>query len=446
MSKYSVEGQTMADIADGVRWRTGKYNQMSTAEMVAELKKNYGVNRRHSVDIIPDDGPWVRPSGWPDLDSLNLEMAGNDFIYMTYDANREASAIVWHIETADRQPATLDIGHIENGVYVVDETYSVNNNTDFVKWTDDYSGYLVLRITGQIARCYAKSTTRDGQTQHYRQQPILERIAWVPHLINFCTGYSSNAWGVYTLEREKVANGDGSALKTLYYAWAYCRRLKDLDVSGLHTPNVTDMNSAFYYCQFLKTLDLRHWNAQNVVTFSSLFSTCFGLHSIDLSGWVTAKATNFSSMFNQCRSLMEISGLEDFDTAKATTFASMFSTCYELEDFPVAAWETGNCTNLSSMFADCYMLTELDLSGWDVSKVTNVSAMFSNAQALKRVCFDRWTTGVLTSVSGLFNNCHNLETVDVSWVHLTNKCTSIYNMFAGCWSLKELDISAVWIP
>lgn len=443
VSRYSVDEQTMSGIADGVRWRTGLYDKLSTAEMVAELKKNYGVYRRHGIDICPEES-WARPADWPDLDSLNLEMSGDDFIYMTYDACRDASAIVWHIETADRKPATLDIGHIENGVYVVDETHSVNHNTDYVRWTDDLKGYLVLRITGQIERCYSKSTTRNGQTQSFRQQPILERIAWVPHLINFCTTYASNCWGTYTLEREKTANGDGNALKTLYYAWAYCRRLKDLDISGLHTPNVTDISSTFYYCQFLKNIDLRHWNVQKVVSFTSIFSTCYGLQSVDLTGWITEKATNFSSMFISCRSLAEIRGLESFDTSKATTFASMFNGCYVLEDFPVEGWQTGNCTNLSSMFSECYRLSELDLSGWDVSKVTNVSSLFNNCQALKRVCFDGWITGVLTTVSSLFATCTDLESVDVSWIHLTGKCTSIYAMFNNCWSLKELDIPDDW--
>ena len=444
MSKYIIDEATMNCLADGVKWRTGKYDVLSTADMVAELKKDYGVNRRHAVDVNPDDGPWIRPAGWPDLDSLNLEMSGDDFIYMTYDASKSASAIMWHIETADRKPATVDIGHIENGAYIVDETHSVNHNTDYVRWTDDLDGYLVLRITGQIERCYSKSTTRDGQIQNFRQQPILERIAWVPHLINFCTTYSGNCWGTYTLEREKVANGDGIALKTLYHAWSYCRRLKDLDISGIHTPNVTDISSTFYYCQFLKTLDLRHWDVQKVVSFTSIFSVCYGLKRIDLTGWVTEKATNFSSMFNACRSLVEVRGLESLDTSKATTLASMFNDCFEMEYFPVEGWKTGSCTNLSSMFQECHRLFELDLSGWDVSKVTNVSSLFSNCQALKRICFDGWATGELTSVSSLFYTCVSLESVDVSWIHLTNKCTSMYSMFSNCWLLKELDIPDDW--
>lgn len=439
-----LTAEKKSELNDAVNWRVGEYNnQLSVSEMVEKLKIQYGINRQHNLDICPAE-EWIRPTEWPNLDSLNLQMEGDDFIYMTYDANAAASAIAWHIETTNSQAATLDIGHIDNGIYIVDETHSVPHNTNYIRWTDDLTGYLVLRITGQIKRCYAISATRDDQSQHFRQQPILERIAWVPHLIGFCTGYSSNGWTTYTLEREKVANGDGELLTSLYYAWAYGRRLKDLDISELHTPNVTDMNNAFYHCQFLKLLDLKHWSVQKVATFSGLFNACYGLQKIDLTGWNTEKGTNFSSMFNQCRSLTEILGLINFNTIKATNFSSMFSGCFCLEDFPVEDWETNNVTSLVSMFAECYRLNNIDLSKWDVKKVTNLSSLFSQCQALKQVNFDGWQTGELTSVSSMFYYCHNLEHINISWMHLTDKCTSIYSMFSNCWSLKELIIPSDW--
>ena len=442
--KYSVDEQTMTDFADGVRWRTGLNNGLTPADMVAEMKKQYGINRRHTIDICPDEGPWVRPSGWPDLDSLNLEMSGDDFIYMTYDANKDASAIAWHIDVTNGVPATLDIGHIENGTYVVDETHKVGHNTNYIRWTDDLSGYIVIRITGKIARCYAINASRNGQIQQYRQQPILERIAWVPNLVNFCTSYPLNAWTMYTLEREKVANGDGTPLKTLYYAWAYGRRLKDLDISGIHTPNVTDLSYVFYNCQALKQLDLRHWNVSKVVNFSGCFFTCRGLKRIDLTGWDTGKATNFSNMFNQCNSLSELFDLEEFDTSKATDLGNMFNGCNRLQTFPIEYWDVSDCTNIAYMFAECYELDELDLSNWDVGKVTNISSMFFQCQALKRVNFGGWETGILTNVGQMFSSCHNIESIDISWMHITSACTNICRLFGDCWSLKELDIPDDW--
>lgn len=443
MSMYSIDGQTMSGIADAARWRTGTYDSMTIDKMIGEMKKHYGIYRKHTVDILPEE-PLVRPAGWPDLDSLNLQMSGDDFIYMTYDANKEASAISWHIETEDKQPATFDIGHIENGVYVVDETHSVSHNTNYIRWTDDLSGYLVLRVTGQIARCYSVNATRDGQTQHFRQQPILERIAWVPHLVSFCTTYSGNAWTMYTLEREKVANGDGTALKNLYYAWAYGRRLQSLDISGLYTPNITDMTDTFYYCQMLKSLDLRHWSTAKVVTFLGVFNCCYGLQSIDIRGWDTSHAINLSYIFSGCRSLTEIKDIASFDTSSATNFSNMFNECYSLAEFPVTGWDTSNVTNLSYMFSNCYALEELDLSGWDVGKVTNLSNLFSQCQALKRICFDGWQTAELTNLNSMFYHCESLESVDISWIHVTDKCTNIYSMFSYCSSLKELDIPSDW--
>lgn len=443
MSKYQIEESSLTNLADGVRWRTGGYDPLSVANMISGLKKDYGVNREHEIDICTND-EWVRPSGLPDLDSLNLQMSGDDFIYMTYDATGTGNAIVWHIETANKAAATLDIGHISNGSYIVDETYSVTHNTDFIKWTDNYSGYLVIRITGQITYCYSKSTTLDGQTQHYRQQPIIERIAYVPHLIKFCPTANSNAWTMYSQEREKVANGDGTALTSINTAWGYGRNLRSLDISGIHTPNVTDMANAFYFCQYIKELDLRHWVTTKVLSLSSTFSTCYGLRTINITGWETPSLNNLYSTFSTCRSLKKIYGLEGLNTANVTTFAYLFSVCMNLDDFPIEDWDTAKCTTFVNLFNECYMLKEIDLSGWDTSKVTTFASMFSNCQSLKRVCLDGWSAANVTTVSGMFSSCHDLESIDISWMHLTNKCTSIYAMFSNCWLIKEINIPNDW--
>ena len=263
-----------------------------------------------------------------------------DYIYMTYDADREVSAISLHIETTNKSAATLDIGHISNGTYVVDSTFTVNNNTNFVEWLDNYNGYIVVRVTGLIKYCYCVNATKDGQTQHYRQQPILERIAYVPNLTYFCTQYSTNSWITYTLERDKVGNGTDTALTSLYYAWAYAYQLQSLDITNLRTPNVTSMLATFYVNRKLRELDLRHLDVSKVTTLSGTFYECRGLISINLTGWNTEKITNFSSTFSYCYSLKHIYGLENFNTEKATTFNAMFNRCYSIEALPVSNFKT----------------------------------------------------------------------------------------------------------
>ena len=444
MSKYSVDGQTMTDLADAYRKRQGKLDKATIAQMIADLKKSRWINRQDVVttNINYAQEPWERPVGWPDLDSLNLEMSGDDFIYMTFDMDKKAAAVALHIETADKKPAIINFGHIEDGTYIVDETFSAGHNTNFLQWTDDYSGYIVVRVTGQIARCCTYTTTRNGQTTTAKQQPIVERIAWVPHLTGFCG--SNQAWGTYILERDTVANGEGSALNTLYCAWPYCRNLRKLDIAGLRTPNITTMDSAFCGFRRIVELDLRHLSVGKVTSFSSAFYDSQSLRKIDLTGWNTGNAVNFNSMFSTCRSLVDLRGAWDFDTAKATTMGSMFSNCYSLPELKVENFVVDNVTNFSSMFTECHCVKHLDLSTWRPKKVTNITTMFSGCWNLETINFDGWETGELTTTSSLFANCRSLKNVDVSWLHITNACTSIGSMFYYCHMLEEINIPDDW--
>lgn len=438
----AIQPEEYAALQDGITHRLGRPDQRTIQQMINDLKKDFYINRQPNLTVGPVSRTWVRPQDWPDLDSLNLTMEGDDFIYMTYGCYG-TTAITFHIETANRQPATLDIGHITNGTYITDETYSINHNTNFVKWMDGYSGYLVLRVTGQIAQCSTYQVTRDGQTQTFRQCPILERIAWVPHLIRFCG--SSQGWGTYFIERDKVANGDGTTLTSMYCAWSYARNLQDLDITGLRTPNVTNMDSAFCGTNFLYSLDLRHLDVSKVTTFTNMCYECRQLRTLDLTGWNTSNATTFTQMFYGCRSLYDLRGAWNFNTDKATNIAGMFNTCFSLPEIHVENYNVSNVTNINSIFNECHAITSLDLSNWRLTKVQIINSMFANCRNLKSINFNGWTTtGILTNISSLFSGCYSLKSVDISWLHVTNSCTSIGSLFYYCYSLEEINFPNDW--
>ncbi len=435
-----IDNDTLEELNDAIGYRVGDYNTRSIPQMIEEMKKDFFQTRDY--DIMPDyhAEPWVRPQEWPDLDSLNLQMEGDDFIYMTYDNTRGRAAIAWHIEkTTNGKNIEVTMGHINNGNYVVDETITGTSN-NYVKWlTDEDDDYPVVRITGDIYRCYSYNVSKDGATQQYRKQPVLERIAWVPHLKEFCNSYSTNAWGLFTLQREKVANGEGTALTSLYYAWAYCRDLEDLDISGLRTPNVTNMASTFRALMKIRELDLRHLTVNKVTTFESLFNTCKNIKQINLTGWKTNSLTNLSAAFDSCFSLREIKDIENFITDKVTSFYYLFSNCRSIKELDLTKWNTEKVTSLACCFNGCHSLKELDLSNWDISKVTNCSTTFGYCYSLKRLNLNGLHTGVLTTIYYLFYGCYALGEIDLTPFNITNACTNITSAFSGCWSVKELN-------
>ena len=441
----AISSDQYEELQDAVGYRIGDYSERTIQQMISDMKVKYLQNRYYNMFVNLNNTAWVRPQEWPDLDSLNLLAEGDDYIYMTYDNTNGNAIIAQHIEkVTNGQNIAVTLGRITNGIYNPIETITGTNNNYVRQLTDQDDEYPVVRITGDIKLCYSYSITLNGRTQHYRRQPIVERIAYIPHLTNFCTSYNTNAWGQFSLQREKVNNGEGTALASLYYAWAYCRELKDLDISGLKTQNVTSLDNTFTQCSKLKELDLRHFNVGKVTNLNSVFNTCRALRSVDLRGWNTAKVTSMSNMFTTCWNLIEIKGLEDFITSSVTTFASLFSNCWSIHKLNIENWDASKVTTLYACFNACYSLEELDLSHWNITKVTNLSSVFTACQSLVRLNLTGWTTGTVTTVYSLFSGCWSLQKIDISWLHLTSSCTDMCYMFSNCQSVKELNIPSDW--
>ena len=472
---YELTQEQFNELLKGAQYRMGDFDTRNIPQIVEDLKKEYKIATKVETNIGHTPSlPWVRPNGWPDLDSLNLQMEGNeDFIYATYDGHLDYGYIYVYC-TGTNLTATL--GHISNGAYVVDETLTKSGNYYF-KDISNLNDYVVLRITGNITMCVHSSYTQNGRTQTALRTPLLERIAYIPHMTRLSSD-SNSTWGTYFLQREKINNGTGDTLTSLNYAYYYCFSLIDLDITGLKTQNVTSMQNVFIYCYNLLTpLDLRHFDVKKVVSFNQMFSYCINVPLIDLRGWQTnalagtgclynmfiecnsvkyihglsgfdisrCSGNSLYQTFSNCRNLRELEDLSNWDTSNCTNFQSLFNGCYSIKDLSfVSHWDTSNVTKLYSTFNRCYNIEKLDLSSWDVSKVTDVYSLFSDCWSLKQLDISGWTPGEVISIQYLFQNCFCLENINLDGWHITNKCASLYCTFSNCWSLKELNIPNDW--
>ena len=88
----------------------------------------------------------------------------------------------------------------------------------------------------------------------------------------------------------------------------------------------------FKNCTSLTSIDLSNLHTENVTTMESMFSGCTGLTELDLSGFDMTNVTNTASMFNSCQNLETIYAAADADwTGNAiTNSALMFSSCDKL--------------------------------------------------------------------------------------------------------------------
>ncbi len=334
--------------------------------------------------------------------------------------------------------------------------------------------------------------------------------------LRFATGSTvKSATEVYTDENETsayaVRNGDWLEVHTSAGKFAlsgdcssmfdsdnYTRYadLTELDLSGVNTANVTDMNNMFYQCSALTELRFgegfntafvtdmsymfaycsalteftfgENFNTAKVEDMNCMFQGCEALESLDLNNFNTANVTDMISMFEYCSALTELTFGEDFNTANVTDMNCMFSNCSALESLDLSNFNTESVENMSYMFSYCSALTELtfgenfntakvedmncmfqgcealeslDLSNFNTESVTDMNYMFAYCSALTELTFgENFNTASVTNMSYMFFNCSALASLDLSGFNTAN-VTDMNNMFYQCSALTELDLS-----
>ena len=340
------------DICDAVREKTHTDALMLPPEVAAKIR---------SINPTPGPGEWVRPEGWPDLDSIDL--TGFDGVYLTYDLTKTEGYgwIGLYATTADRTPWTVERGHLEDGQFVAERTEQVANSGYFREPLDDTYGTIQLwrvSASGHITELkFVSLTATNSSNMTNNLQPCVERAGRLPYVVNFSSGFGfsqvSRCCGTLWMQHDKLL--DASSVTNLSAAWQNCYSLQSLDLSGWDVSSVTSLRDA--------------WNS------------CCSLQSLDLSGW---------------------------DTGSAANMAGAWAYCYNLQSLNLSGWDVSGITNMGSAWNSCYSLQSLDLSGWDVSVVTNMSAAWQNCNNLQSLNISGWDVSSVTNLSGTWQNCHSL--------------------------------------
>ena len=181
-----------------------------------------------------------------------------------------------------------------------------------------------------------------------------------------------------------------------------------IDLTGIDTSAVTNMNHMFYGCTGLTEVILDstekvngkfvYFNTANVTDMSYMFSST----ALDGSGAATKKMKI---------QRLDVSGL---DTSKVTNMSHMFYLCSNsnLTVLNVSGFNTSKVTDMSYMFA-CWrdhpsFVTAVDMSSWDFSNVTTVNRMFDRCEKVV-ITFPTYTE--LKSIEDIlywFSHCFKL--------------------------------------
>ncbi|EAG4506124.1 BspA family leucine-rich repeat surface protein [Listeria monocytogenes] len=258
------------------------------------------------------------------------------------------------------------------------------------------------------------------------------------------SGVTSFEMAFYSPTLQKVIIRDNDyptapSLRTTEYMFGYTHKLTELDVSGLDTSAVTNMNCMFNYCSVLEELDVSNFDTSSVTTMRDMFGSSGKLEKLDVSNFDTSSVTTMQAMFYGCTSLEELD-VSNFDTNSVTNMSYMFYNCAGLEELDVSNFDTSSVTNMYGTFVGCNSLEELDVSNFDTSSVTTMQAMFNACNSLEELDVSNFDTSSVTTMQAMFNACRALEKLDVSNFDTSSVTTMAY-MFDGCTSLEELDLS-----
>ncbi|EAE7829698.1 BspA family leucine-rich repeat surface protein [Listeria monocytogenes] len=268
---------------------------------------------------------------------------------------------------------------------------------------------------------------------------VLESVMIERSNLSGVTSFES-AFATSTLQKVIIRDNDyptAPSLLTTKAMFGNANKLTELDVSGLDTSAVTNMQTMFQSCRALEELDVSHFDTSSVTTMRGMFQNCKALEKLDVSNFDTSSVTTMLSVFAECNSL-EILDVSNFDTSSVTDMTAMFQNCYALEKLDTSNFDTSSVTKMYAMFSGLYEVEKLDVSHFDTSLVTTMNRMFQNCKSLKELDIGNFNTSLVTDMDRMFINCAALKSL-----YLDNFTTAktMTDMFTGTTSLTYLFVS-----
>ncbi|HDU1071627.1 TPA: BspA family leucine-rich repeat surface protein [Listeria monocytogenes] len=273
--------------------------------------------------------------------------------------------------------------------------------------------------------------------------PVLESVRIeqcnLSGVTSFARAFEGDSVSDSPLEKVIIRDNDypeTPSLTNISRMFTLCRKLSELDVSGLNTSSVTNMYAAFSNTNSLKELDISNFDTSSVTDMSYMFSYCTSLEELDLSTFDTSSVTNMYCMLNGLH--LKKLDVSNFDTSSVTNMQLMFGGCKSLEELDVSTFDTSSVTNMRGVFAECNSLGELDLSTFDTSSATTMQIMFYDCTSLEELDLSTFDTSSVTNMDMMFQECTALK-----FLYLDNftDAPSMTDMFKGTTSLTYLFAS-----
>lgn len=197
--------------------------------------------------------------------------------------------------------------------------------------------------------------------------------------------------------------------------------------------NVTNMQSMYGGMYNIKELDITGLNTSNVTSFYQMFSQ-FGRNvtpatSLDFSNFDTSKVQNFGYMFSYAKVDADFS---TFSFDSATSVANMFQYAdIENQTINMPNFKTHNLTSLNYFLANCNAKI-VNLPNLEIGNITTTNFAFQTANTLqhldiRKLEFDNVTT-YNNMFSGVPNNCEIIVKDDTQKTWITSRFSNLTNV------------------
>lgn len=381
MAKYLIDGQTLTDIADAIREKTGETGTLTPAGMpdaIGDIQAGGGATvEEKEVNLYDFDGTLLYSYNLSELASLQSFPAPPDHEGLVFERWNWATPadVIAHGKPVDAG-AIYDTD--DGGLHMLirlDDPKSLGFSFDYeqspskeirIDWGDGSELGIVYSTSAHASHTYAnvgeyliKAYPYNG-TKYMKLSRTSNANSWRPMF----GGDKGDAHENVSASKVIRVHIGSNVEKAYSSCFAYCSQLECVTVQGAQLQEATN---AFVGCASLKHINLFAVNA--FAANDNAFSGCASLRSVSI-GPATAKV--YANAFNDCRSLKR---LRLYEIESGGNYSNAFYECRSLREL-----ELNSGTNISfGAFENCFSLASLSLPS---TLTSMVATPFNNCKSL----------------------------------------------------------------
>lgn len=462
MSKVLINENTLKDMADSIRAKTGSTEKLKPSDMVTDINSLYIGSDTRDANATAKDielGKTAYVNEVKLTGTHNIEKDLNTNIFKTFTINLDQTNLVnYYLEELSK--GTLLTANLYGFIGHLKE---YNNNLmpkDFTMISPNTAPYLILLQAGDDTYIYFDSNYTLGFTQFDSMagtgfvSAFLSQTGMTQAQLNSLSGWF-NANTLQPVVNPIVVND-------LLIEEAFTSTVGDFVQNGqnFHYTNMQiNLDDSLYNISYTKYDGITE--AQDIrSTFSRIVSNSYlsnatataediaqGKIAFIQGGKVTGTASGgggdyntaidldvtksgSSDLLKQC--ITEINMTNGFDLSKFSTAGGLFDNCRNLEKIPLIV-NTSSTTTFSQMFQNCVKLKQVNT--FDTSSGQYFADMFQYCENLESAPNFQTSNGL--NFARMYSYCSKIKTAPQ---YNTAKAASLMGMFQYCSELQDVPV------